>query len=290
MIDFTTHLKQEVDQNIRSIESGDLNTLNRALMASKMLEEKFDQLKSFISRYAFSDEEEEIRFFKEIKPRIFCHLLYYRKVYNIEMNRPVGAVQEQTRYLNAELEQIRQYIGKRLDFYRYVRCGATHLDREYFLRGRPGIDSQYLDSFYFERDPDFSTNGDFRLARILANDMLQVYLRQELELAGKQGPILDQTSLPGANLPRWTDKKNALIEILSALDEMGCVENGNLSLNRLASHFEFAFDISLGNVTRAFHEMKYRNNPTSFLDQMREALMRRLNDNESRYIKKITKK
>lgn len=120
--------------------------------------------------------------------------------------------------------------------------------------------------------------------------MLQIYLREELELAGKQKLMMDQNPQPATSLPRWTEKKNALIEILYAIDEMGCIENGNLSLNRLASHFEFAFDISLGNVTRAFHEMKYRNNPTSFLDEMREALLRRLDDNESRYIKKITKK
>lgn len=281
MIDFTTDLISEVNLKIRSIESGDKNILRRTIAASDMLEKVFGQLKEFICRYTFNNEEEEIRFFREIKPRIFCHLLYYRKVYNIEMNRPIGTEEEQTRYLNTELEQIQHYIAKRVDFYRYIRSGATYLDSRYFLRGKHGCDSQYLDSFYFERDPVFSTLGDFRVAKIFAGDMLQSYIRDELEKIRLNRYALSETPEILLDTPRWTDTKSGLIEILYSLDALGCFDNGNISLSRLAHHFEQAFDIKLGNISRAFNDMKFRNNPSAMLDRMREALLKKIEDIEN---------
>lgn len=50
----------------------------------------FQRLRDFITNYTFKSEAEEIEFFKVIKPRLYHRLIYYRKVYNIEMNRPVG--------------------------------------------------------------------------------------------------------------------------------------------------------------------------------------------------------
>lgn len=281
MVAFVTELKEEVRQKLRVIELTEPDILTRALSASEMLEEVFCKLKEFISSYTFRDEQEEIQFFKVEKPSIFCHLLFYRKVYNIEMNRPMGTLEDHVAYLNRELELIRQYAEKRLDLFRYYRSGLTNMDSIYFLRGRKDSKAQYLDSFYFERDPVFSSAGDFIVSKILANDMLQAFVRRELEIVGKKQLMLFQTPELPLDLPRWTDKKTGLIEILYALDSLNSIENGKLSLNRLASHFEFAFDINLGNFTCAFNEMKIRNNQTPYLDLMKEALLKRMNETEA---------
>lgn len=204
------------------------------------------------------------------------------------MNRPMGTEDEQVRYLNYELEKIQQYISTRLDFYRYYRSGSTYLDKQFFLRGNKGSNSQYLDTFYFERDPAFSTNGDFRVAKILANDMLGRYLRDELEKIGMNRYILSQTPPLKLDTPRWTETKSGLIEILYSLNALGCIDNGNISLSRLTAYFEQVFDIKLGNVSRAFNDMKIRNNRTLFLDRMREALLDKIDQiEEETLIKKI---
>ena len=59
------------------------NIVNQSLLISNRLDDLFGQLKDFILQYQFKTEEEEILFFKEIKPRIHCKLIYYRKIYNI---------------------------------------------------------------------------------------------------------------------------------------------------------------------------------------------------------------
>lgn len=90
MIAFIEKLNSEVLRSIERIESRDTDVLKKSLEASRVLGEAFDRLKQYIIGYRFQNDDEEIKFFKEIKPRLFCRLIYYRKLYNIEMNRPVG--------------------------------------------------------------------------------------------------------------------------------------------------------------------------------------------------------
>jgi len=148
---------------------------------------------SFAAGYKFKDKNEEIYFFKELKPSICKHLVYYRKIYNVEINRPLSGDEEQTVYLKNELENIQKYMVKRLDFYRYYRQGASHLDKFYFTRNQNNPELQYLESFHCERDTGFSTNADFIVTMILANDMLQEYLTEEIrKIWDKHGPYTDK--------------------------------------------------------------------------------------------------
>ncbi len=137
MINFVEKLQKEIRQKIQQIEAEDKNILKKSLDASHVLGNAFDRLKEFIITYQFQDDDEEILFFKEVKPKIFCHLIYYRKVYNTEMHRPVASVEAQKEYLKKKLDVIQDFNDKILDFYRYYRSGATYLDAAYFVRGSP---------------------------------------------------------------------------------------------------------------------------------------------------------
>jgi len=168
---FVNKLEKETKARLRIVEIKEADMLKKSLEASNILGEAFDCLKNFILSYEFQDAAEEIHFFKNVKPQLCAHLIYYRTIYNIEMNRPLGSVEAQRKYLYKELRDIRDFINKRQDFYRYWRSGSTSLDDIYFRRGKSDMEF-YLESFYYELDPKFSTNYDFKVARILANDML----------------------------------------------------------------------------------------------------------------------
>lgn len=277
MINFVDKLQQEVRKKIEKIEAEDMNILKKSLDASHVLGDAFDRLKEFITRYTFEDEAEEILFFKEVKPRIFCHLIYYRKVYNIEMHRPVASVDAQREYLKKKLDGIQEFNDKILDFYRYYRSGATHLDAAYFVRGKPDTE-QYLETFYYERDPQFSTNADFKVAKIMANDMVQAYLLSELEALDSYIRKPGANSFPKVKLT-WTGSKTDLIELIYALDTIGCFNHGKVPLIQIAAYFESVFNIDLGgNIARNFYDMRIRQHPTPFLDRLREEILKRMDN------------
>jgi len=277
MKNFVEELQKEIRQKIDRIEAEDKNILKKSLDASLVLGNAFNRLKAFIIQCPFKDEEEEIYFFKEVKPKLFCHLIYYRKVYNIEIDRPVATIEKQKEYLKSKLDSIQEYQNKILDFYRYYRSGATCSDSIYFTRGNPDME-QFLDPFYYERDSNYSTICDFKVAKILANDMLQAYLLCELEM-------LDNTQNKGIGiLPKvkltWTGAKIDLIELIYALDTAGCFNHGKVMLNQIVTYFECMFNVDLGsNVSRTFSDIRTRQEPTSFLDRLREEIKRRIKKN-----------
>ncbi|SHE50047.1 RteC protein [Mariniphaga anaerophila] len=271
MNEYITKLRKETDELIDQIESSDSNILKKSLEASHVLAEAFEQLKKFIIPYEFKNDDEEIFFFKEIKPKFCYRLIYYRKLYNIEMNRPAG-IEEQKEYLHEELNEINKYNAKRLDFIRYYRSGATHLDSLYFLRGKMDTE-QYLETFYYELDPNFSTNYDFKLAKILSNDMLLAYLMQEIDQLNSNGIYLP-SGFPSIKLT-WRGTKTELMEQLYAWDSDNIF--GDIPLTQLSDYVQNVFNIRLDkNLSRAFSDLKIRNSPTPFLDKLKNVLLKRM--------------
>lgn len=268
---FVSALEKEIVGRLKKIESSDLNILKKSLEASLVLGDAFQRLRDFITNYTFKSEAEEIEFFKVIKPRLYHRLIYYRKVYNIEMNRPVG-VESQKAYLIDEIKAINRYNTKRSDFVRYYRSGLTHLDSLYYLRGR--IDTAlYLESFHYERDPMFSTNADFKVAKLLANELLSAYLKGELE-ALEYVKTASTDSLPSVRLT-WQDSKTDLTELIYLLDSKRSF--GNVPLSQLAAYIAKVFNIQLDtNLSRTFCDMKLRNNPTPWIDKAKQALLQRM--------------
>lgn len=268
---FVSALEKEIAGRLKKIESSDLNILKKSLEASLVLGDAFQRLRDFITNYTFKSDAEEIEFFKVIKPRLYHRLIYYRKVYNIEMNRPVG-VESQKAYLIDEIKAINRYNTKRSDFVRYYRSGLTHLDSLYYLRGR--IDTAlYLESFHYERDPKFSTNADFKVAKLLANELLSAYLKGELE-ALEYVKTASTDSLPSVRLT-WQDSKTDLTELIYLLDSKRSF--GNVPLSQLAAYIAKVFNIQLDtNLSRTFCDMKLRNNPTPWIGKAKQALLQRM--------------
>lgn len=272
MISFTSRLKKEIDAKIEQIERSEISMITKSLEASRVLAEAFNQLKTFILSYNFRDEDEEISFFKEVKPRLCSRLIYYRKVYNIEMNRPTG-IEKEREYLCELLNNINKYNYKRLDFIRYYRSDSSHLDTLYFLRGKADVE-QYLETFFYELDPNFSTNCDFKVAKLLANDMLSAYLMNELELLKDNVIQINSFGFPITKLT-WQGTKTELMEQLYAWD--GDNTFGDVPLTQLSDYIQNVFNIQLDkNLSRAFNEMKIRTTPTPFLDKLKEALLKRM--------------
>jgi hypothetical protein len=272
MIQFTSRLKKEVDENIEQIECSEISMITKSLEASRVLVKAFCQLKSFILSYTFKDEDEEILFFKETKLRFSSRLIYYRKVYNIEINRPTG-VDMQREYLSEILDGINKYNTKRLDFIRYYRSCSSHLDTAYFLRGKPDME-QYLETFNYEFDPNFTTNCDFKVAKILANDMLSAYLMHEMELLNDNDMKAGSFGFPATKLT-WRGSKVELQEQILSWDSAGTF--GDVPLTQLYGYIQNVFNIQLdSNLSRSFGDLKIRNIPTPFLDKLKNALLRRM--------------
>lgn len=188
---------------------------------------------------------------------------------------PYGGDKIVKKYLNNELLKLKLFFDNNLDFYRYYRTGNNYLDYKYFVRGNFDI-KLTLDTFYFEVDRTFSTSHDFKVAEILAHDLIQVYLEDKLLNIENKEPK-EKSQVNHKSRQTWTGSKVALIELLYALHSEGVFNNGASDLKDVAEYFENVFDIDLGQYHRAFLEIRVRkSDATKFLNTLKEKLLKRM--------------
>lgn len=226
------------------------------------------QLKEHVSKHGFTCEKEEIEFFKKIKPQILGKLMFYNKLYRIQsISTPENINSE--KYYHKQLDYIRQENKKHFnntDFYQYYKSERTDRDQTYFRLNKINLHNG-LNSFAFEIDHQFSTYYDYKLAKIIANELLYDYFHDKIIT-----PEVNMNNKINSQIV-WSDSKNAMIELIYALHACGVVSNGNLGIRQLALLFQMTFNISLNDIHHAFHRMKTRpQSRTSFIDKLKKTL------------------
>jgi len=242
-----------------------------------MMESAFEKLKSLISDHTFESKAEEIKFFKETKPKLFSKLIYYRKLYYIELNRPIGCFKKIRSHLEKEQCRINYFSERNADFIQYYRSGGTLLDEYYFLRDKREFELN-LECFYFERDPKFSTNFDFKVSKLLASDMVAAYINMEIAKLVQEENSIESVQGIRSN-EKWTDKKVSLGEIVYGIDTLASVNHGNIDIKVLAAMLGKMFNVDLSDIYHIFLEIRSRKgNRTAYLSRMIEALNKRMDE------------
>lgn len=263
---------QKLESQIHDFEIENNGSIKKIETIIKLIVENLSDLKAFVQKKGFNCTEDEIHFFKYQKPLIVSKLIYFNAVYKIETKKPYGEKQIK-KYLDKELSKLKKFFNNNLDFYKYYRSNNSFLDEIFFVRGKHDI-SLGLDTFYFEADHSFSTSHDYKVAKIIANDLIQVYLEDQLNNKVQNKKYSDFKL-------QWTASKTALTELIYALYFKGTFNNGNVDIKMIAKTFEIAFNIQLGDFYHTFMELKSRKiNRTKFLDTLREALIRKMDEDD----------
>lgn len=272
---FSESLTLSLNKQLELIPVQKENSALYAEHAIKIMIDGLEKLRTFCLQYKFKHQSEEIDFFREIKPNFASNLIYYNEIYNIETNKPLGSKKAIHKYYTNELTKLTTFFTDNVGFYHYYRTNSRSLDTNYFVRGQYDI-KMTLDSYYFQADRNFSTSHDFKVAQIIANDILKEYLETQLE-------NLKKTALaPPIRLlknPKWTGTKVELIELIYALHTEGAINNGKSALKEVATFFESAFDIDLGQFNRVFLEIRNRKSErTKFLNSLKSKLIIRMDN------------
>lgn len=113
----------EVIGKISSIDlEGCEISINEAMEMVEFLQNQLNALRTKLLEYVFANKQDEICFFKEMKPQILSQLLYFNKIYAIELKRPNGSNISQKNYYEQELNSLTEAVvtGKMItipDFY-----------------------------------------------------------------------------------------------------------------------------------------------------------------------------
>lgn len=277
-------LYERLTYSLASFSEKDLNPSEVLSQSLKIIRVCLNELKDAFLSHPFCAKEDEIHFFKCIKPKFYEERIFCLEIYNLEMNRPVGTRQTIKTFYEEELNLIERFFRQNAFLYQYYRSGATELDDLYFVRGVELPTTLFPEGR--EPDSDFTTNADYLFAKFRAYERLRNHILEAFQREGREASNClskDQGSESiSAKIvkPTWTDSKAALIELAYALHSRGAVDNGRVDVKQMAEILENAFNVDLGNYYGVFNQnIRLRKKcRTVYLEQLKEHLERRMDD------------
>lgn len=137
-------------------------------------------LRNEVAEYQFKTPEEEIAFFKTIKPKFTSEIEYYSLVYHMSIHLPHDPVKLEYAWAR-EAGRLRKFIRKNRAFYNYCTSGCTSIDSQYFIRKNNDL-STFTQVKVYDADCRAATSHDSLVASILALERYHRYAEEQLQL------------------------------------------------------------------------------------------------------------
>lgn len=217
-----------VHTHTTAISSFDMKKRNHFLM------ELIPKMKDLENNYDFSDENEEIIYYKLERPKLLQYAIYYERIVDAESKKPLGIGNSYYKQLKKQLQQDSITIMDELVYYRLEK---SHNDHIWFKKN-----SEKKDTF----------------AIIKAYEMLEKYLDTKLDNRPIEEKIADSKVLV------WTGTLVDYVEELESLKETNSVNNGLITLAELDEAFRKIFVVQITNLSRTLNEVMDRQEPAKF--------------------------
>ncbi|RKR84289.1 RteC protein [Mucilaginibacter gracilis] len=270
-------LSRQLTDGLADITAKKLSAEKRLSAALQLIRSLLHLLREQVLLHPFQDKPDEIHVFKNIKPRFLAAKIFELERYNLEQSAPAGTQEKLIAFYESELDIIRRFFMRYAFLYQYYRSGLTELDELYFIRGAE-VPTVLMPEFG-EPDPDFSTCGDYLFAKLQAFETLQAYIAERIAgltaFSGQPGRL----SKPF----RWTGEVVNLIELGHAVYLNEQINNGELGIVEFFEGLGEFFGVNLGIPKKGFDDLKKRKrlSKTHFTDRMRDALVRKMDDEDA---------
>ncbi|MDO6803021.1 RteC domain-containing protein [Wenyingzhuangia sp. 1_MG-2023] len=256
---------------LKKIESKNLakhKQLKHKIQASKRYSH---QIRVYVRDMKFKDLNEEITFFKIIKPKITADIKLYNHQLAYHQEKPFISLEKQKKYIQKKLRELEVKKKKHLKFYRYMRLEETAYDELYFSREKERLELFPFSDFN-DTDFDFTTSHDQLACEVKTYDVLCEFYKQELHcISNVEAGFYDTSSNRKAtnNHLLWTATKTDLVELIYALKVTGAINGGETQVKELMESFGDVFNIDLINYYKTYTEIRNRNsNQIKFLSKL----------------------
>ena len=269
----------EFEREYEVLKNASDDVLTVSLEIIHYIEKKLKEIYKWLKKYVFLSVQEEIYFFKELKPRMVSKLLFYKELLKLEASLPPSKKKKKKHYEEL-LTAIHQYVITNKEFYEYYRSRTSFRDEDLFVRHCYKDIIKY-DCCLINFDSKLSTSHDFNVATIIANDMFTSYLENKLdELNGKCKFNITQID----HKFNWTGTKVDLTEIVYGFQATGSINNGNFDLKEFAIFLGTMFNMEIdSNLYGNYSDIKSRKvSKTRFINTMSDKLKEKMDNEDSK--------
>ncbi|WP_445711828.1 RteC domain-containing protein [Flavobacterium sp.] len=278
MNEYCLNFFSEFEKEYQNIKTTNSDSIVISHKVTELIETRSKELFKWLKKHKFSSPEEEIYFFKDLKPIFISKLIFYKTVLSIETNLPTSK-KNKIKFYEDALNLIQENTNKNRKFYEYYRARASHKDNIYFLRES---DANIIkrDCSLINYDVKLCTTHDYNMAVMIANDTLTNYLENKIEQLENNCTIVHPSIQQTVN---WTGTKIDLIELIYALHHSKKINNGNTDIKELALFFGKIFNQDIEeNIYRFYIDIKNRKTGRSkFINQLSEVLEKQILEEEN---------
>ncbi|MFN0293475.1 RteC domain-containing protein [Pedobacter helvus] len=271
----------ELEQEMEELLDTRYEGVERLRKATILVERTLKKLRQQVQEKGFSSQDDEIYFFKHLKPKGYHWKIYFLELYTMECGRPQIGVIEQKEWLDREMAYVDRFFEQHHFFYEYYRLDSTELDSLYFLRGADK--GSLLLPEVPELNPAFGTEGDYLFAKFMAFEKLRDWLVEKARYL-LANPHADIGNISQAEELRWTGDSINLAELAFGIHRTGQVNKGTASIGAIFRWLEEKLQVSIGIPSKRLSEIRRRTtiSRTRYLDEMIEMVIQKL-DKEDEY-------
>lgn len=206
--------------------------------------------------------EDEISFYKEVKPYFHYPFIYYCYLKNFIGKYSLLDVKGRQSLVRKYLRRINSFYGDNQGFLTYFNMHETHADKVYFsYQNELGM---VLEAHQLNLPIDFGFQNRYDL-------LLTYYLAfREAEKFLKVLKVEKSKEETGFHsILNWTGSKSAFNELIYALHECKAINKGELSINQIIPAISSFFNLDPGDYYKSINEIKNRKKErTKFLNQL----------------------
>jgi len=237
-------------------------------------------LRELAESHSFETPEQEIQFFKSVKPKFYQWLIYYIGLYTVQTSRPMESGKALLNHYTDQLKYYRGALRQYEFYYQYYRMAGVELDAQYFIRNAeiPPVMVPEVP----EVDRVFGTAMDYLFSKFMAYENLQEYLLREIAaLSGRSATSVSEVE-DGIEL-NWTGETINLLEVAYGMHYTGQINDGKASIIDIVRKMERVFKVSLGRPYRRLSEIRQRKrvSRTKYIDEMGQAINRKMDDDDA---------
>lgn len=272
---------RKVEELLNRLESG-LNQIKAstcgheeyAQQSLEMVIVYLNEVNELTADYRFESESDEIEFYKHFKPKLVSRYFYFYRLVQYEIQKVKKTPACLRKYFRKERKRILRFFNRHIDLVAYYRNADLTADSAFFTH-KSCCSSICCEKMFLVLSNPKQSKNDLILAEIMANELLFIYLEKELN---RLKPIDEQSMLIETHF-RWTGSKVALVELIYALASSKMINNGDVEIKDLVRLFEQVFHQKIDAPYQVFNEIKARkHDQTKFLDQLRELLLKRIEE------------
>jgi len=246
-----------MESGLEQLGYSDLSVCDNSEKARECVIKALVEIQEHVAQNNFSNVENEIIYFKRIRPGLAAKVSLVSFMIQYQSFKGISE------------ELIEELIHSRRDFFKRIVCenknhylmmsrDLANNDAEFFTRNKFPTPANYIGDLVL-RNPKALTYHSLLLEVIETDRLIEGFLNKTPEKLNN-----NQITL------KWTGSKRELIELMYSLYYLKVFNN--ITIREMTKAFEKLFDIDLGDVYREFHAIKNRNEPTLFIDRLRDII------------------